>query len=88
MDIVYLDPPYAPITITSFVGYTSKGFSEHEQLFEQCKKLKSKWLMSNAHVPLVIETFKGYQMEVISCRRLINSKNPESRVNEVLVKSL
>ena len=87
-DFVYLDPPYAPITITSFVGYTSKGFSEHEQLFEQCKKLKSKWLMSNAHVPLVIETFKEYPMEVISCRRLINSKNPESRANEVLVKSL
>ena len=87
-DFVYLDPPYAPITITSFVGYTSKGFSEHEQLFEKCKKLKSKWLMSNAHVPLVIETFKEYTMEVISCRRLINSKNPESRANEVLVKSL
>ena len=87
-DFVYLDPPYAPVIITSFVGYTSKGFKDHEQLFEICKKLKSQWLMSNAHVPLVIEAFKDYPMMVISCRRAINSKNPESRANEVLVQNL
>jgi DNA adenine methylase len=89
-DFVYLDPPYAPATITSFVGYTSKGFSgeDHQQLFEQCKKLKSKWLMSNAHVPLVTQTFEEYPIKVLSCRRTINSKNPESRANEVLVQSL
>ena len=89
-DFVYLDPPYAPVNITSFVGYTSKGFSgkDHEQLFEECKKLQSKWTMSNAHVPLIIENFKDYPMTVISCRRTINSKNPESRVNEVLIQSI
>jgi DNA adenine methylase len=89
-DFVYLDPPYAPVNVTSFVNYTAKGFSgsDHETLFEMCKKLPCKWLMSNADVVLVKESFKQFQMEVISCRRAINSKNPESRVNEVLVKNL
>jgi len=86
-DFVYLDPPYAPINVTSFVGYTAKGFTEHQQLFDFCKSFPCKWLMSNASVPLVRETFAGHLMKVISCRRAINSKNPESRADEVLVKN-
>lgn len=87
-DFVYLDPPYAPINVTSFVGYTAKGFTEHQKLFDFCKSFPCKWLMSNASVPLVRETFAGHPTKVISCRRAINSKNPESRADEVLVKNL
>jgi len=87
-DFVYLDPPYAPVNITSFVGYNAKGFSEHEQLFKMCKQLPSKWVMSNAHVPLVLQEFERYPTTVISCKRKINSKNPESLANEVLVTNL
>jgi len=88
-DFVYMDPPYAPINITSFVGYNAKGFNDHEQLFKMCKQLPSKWVMSNAHVPLVLKSFeKDYPITVVSCKRRINSKNPESLVNEVLVTNL
>jgi DNA adenine methylase len=84
-DFVYLDPPYAPVNVTSFVGYTASGFSDHEALFTLCKKLKGDWVMSNADVPLVTQSFCEYPRRVISCKRTINSKNPESRVNEVLI---
>jgi len=88
-DFVYLDPPYAPENDKSFVGYTANGFNleQHELLFSLCKKYK--FLMSNADVDLVKNSFtdKKYSIKIISCKRSINSKNPEAKTNEVLIKS-
>ena len=88
-DFLYLDPPYAPENDKSFVGYTAGGFilEQHELLFSLCKKYK--FLMSNADVDLVKNSFtdKKYSIKIISCKRSINSKNPESKTNEVLIKS-
>lgn len=87
-DFIYLDPPYAPETATSFVGYTSNGFAldMHQALFVRLKNLAlTKFLLSNADVPLVTEAFAGYQKKVVSARRAINSKKPESRTKEVLI---
>lgn len=86
-DFVYLDPPYAPVTENSFVGYTSDGFNKHSELFKICKTTKSKFLMSNVNVPLVTEAFSEYETKIVSCRRAINPKNPESRQNEVLIRN-
>lgn len=86
-DFVYVDPPYAPENDKSFVSYTADGFSseKHEKLFALCKKVT--FLMSNAYVTLVKESFSEpvFKMIVISCRRAIHSKNPESKTNEVLI---
>ena len=91
----YLDPPYAPANTTSFVGYTEDGFDEknHKHLFKMCDDLARdgvSLVMSNADVPLVRTNFPEdrYSTTVISCRRAINSKNPASRANEVIVRSL
>jgi len=87
-DFIYLDPPYAPETATSFVGYTSNGFTleDHRILFARIKSLTlTKFLLSNADVPLVTEAFAGYQKKVVVARRAINSKKPESRTKEVLI---
>jgi DNA adenine methylase len=88
-DFLYLDPPYAPINDNSFVGYTKDGFNleQHKLLFSYCKKYK--FLMSNADVDLVKNTFNDerFKIEIISCKRSINSKKPESKINEVLIKS-
>jgi len=91
-DFVYFDPPYAPETDTSFVSYTSDGFTleNHKRLFALCKNIHSKnirFVMSNADVSLLHEHFDNaeYKIKVISCKRCINSKKPESRVNEVLI---
>ena len=91
-DFVYLDPPYAPETSTSFVAYTADGFSleDHKILFSICDKIEARMLMSNADVALVNEAFAGpqYMKKTISCKRSINSKSPESRTNEVLITNI
>jgi len=88
-DFVYLDPPYAPENDTSFVSYTAGGFTEeqHMNLFETSKKFK--FLMSNSDVDMVKNEYtdKKYTIKIISCKRTINSKKPNSKTNEVLIKS-
>lgn len=91
-DFVYLDPPYAPETEKSFVGYTADGFDldMHNTLFEMCDTMTDNgvnWVMSNADVELVKNAFVApkYITKIISARRSINSKNPEAKTNEVLI---
>jgi DNA adenine methylase len=84
-DFVYLDPPYLPISATSFVSYTSDGFpyEKHMQLFDLIKKLPCKFLMSNSNVPQIYKSFpkNRFNIQSIDCRRSIVS----SVVKEVLV---
>ena len=91
-DFVYLDPPYVPEKKTSFVKYTKDSFNEqdHKALFELCKNFKTnniKILMSNSDVEMVRNSFNkdGFTIESILCKRTINSKNPSSKTNEVLI---
>ena len=88
-DFVYLDPPYAPESKTSFVGYTKDGFGlkDHEDLFELTKGSGNTFVMSNAKVDVVMNAFSGYMIKEIQARRAIHSKNPESMTTEVLVAS-
>jgi DNA adenine methylase len=84
-DYVYLDPPYVPVKDTSFVGYTSDGFCNHETLFALCKTLPA-FLMSNADVPFVRESFPPpFKVKSIVCRRAIHAKKPGSKAVEVLI---
>jgi DNA adenine methylase len=84
-DFVYLDPPYVPMNATSFVGYVAGGFQDHARLFELTKALPCRFLMSNADVALVRESFPGYNVKTITCRRAIHSKDPSSTAQEVLI---
>lgn len=84
-DFVYLDPPYAPQTATSFVGYVAGGFNKHAELFEAIKLLPCGFVMSNADMPLVRDSFAGYTIKSITCRRAIHSRDPASTAQEVLI---
>ena len=91
-DYIYMDPPYAPETNTSFVGYTENGFNleNHNNLFTLIHKLTEtniKIMLSNADVSLVRDNFtkEKYNISSILCKRTINSKNPESKTKEVII---
>jgi DNA adenine methylase len=90
-DFVYLDPPYAPETNTSFVGYTENGFNmeSHEKLFNILNTTNEKWMLSNADVKLVRDNFANekYKIESIVCKRSINSKNPDAKTKEVIIQN-
>jgi DNA adenine methylase len=93
-DFVYLDPPYAPETDTSFVGYTENGFNieNHNKLFKLIHILTNadkKIMLSNADVSLVRENFtiEKYNTTSILCKRSINSKNPSAKAKEVIIKN-
>lgn len=86
-DFMYLDPPYAPETKTSFVGYTKDGFGleDHKTLFTMIKTSGAQFVMSNAGVDLVRNAFCDYKVCDVTARRAINSKNPDATTTEVLV---
>jgi len=88
-DFIYLDPPYAPENKNSFVNYTKNGFDieMHNELFNIIHKLDKKILLSNSDVELIHNNFplEKYEIEVLLCKRFINSKNPENKTNEVLI---
>lgn len=89
-DFVYLDPPYAPETKTSFVGYTKDGFTLdlHKKLFSEINNLNErnvKFCLSNSKVDLVTKSLKDFKIEELETRRTINSKKPESKTTEVIV---
>ena len=120
-DFIYLDPPYAPETDTSFVGYTENGFGieKHRKLFERIHTLNdgedeqresealgymaelqsdkdiltdpppTKIMLSNADVKLVRENFTNEKYNILSilCKRSINSKNPDAKAKEVIIKN-
>lgn len=92
-DFVYLDPPYAPETKTSFVGYTAGGFSleMHQELFAAVLGLHErgiKFAMSNSNVDLVVNTFKDFRRQEIIARRAINSKKPDAKTTEVIIDNM
>lgn len=89
-DFVYIDPPYAPETSTSFVKYTDKGFDIncHKTLFESIHNIHKKsirFVLSNANVELVLKSFEAFKKDEIAAKRAINSKHPESMTKELLI---
>lgn len=91
-DFIYLDPPYAPETATSFVGYTTNGFDQekHLKLFEMIHGyVDKKIMMTNADVKLVRDHFLDdkYNINSILCKRTINSKNPDAKAKDVIIKN-
>lgn len=87
---VYLDPPYIPLSDTSFVSYTSDGFDEqcHTQLIDLCKRLqqqKVSFMMSNSNVPRLHTCFENCVLFEVPCKRRIHSRQPDSMTSELLI---
>ncbi|MBS0358018.1 MAG: Dam family site-specific DNA-(adenine-N6)-methyltransferase [Proteobacteria bacterium] len=77
-DVVYCDPPYAPLSKTAnFTGYSSGGFSEKEQalLADEAKKLSQKGItvvISNHDTKFTRELYKGAKITSFEVPRYIS----------------
>ena len=90
--IYYLDPPYKPVSNQSFVSYTKYSFDDRNQvqLKSFCDKINAKggrFLLSNSKCGDYFDIlYKGYGIETISAKRMINSIGTKrGDVEEVLI---
>lgn len=86
-DFVYLDPPNAPENSRTFVDYVKYrlDIGEHQELFNQIKTKKIKFVLNNAKVALVMDNFKNYHCEDIFVHRAIGAANADSGTREVII---
>ena len=97
---VYLDPPYRPITETSFTGYTKSNFNDDDQkklakfYYEMtCKHAKIMLSNSDPHNRDITDNFfddlyKGYSINRIPAKRFVNRDgNNRGPINEILVRN-
>lgn len=88
-DFVFLDSPYAPIRDDSFVSYTKEGFerNDHIRLAGQFRAMSRRGcfcMLTNHNTPFINELYKGYNIQVVQVKRLIN-RNADDRTGEEVI---
>lgn len=89
-DLIFLDPPYVPISdFSDFKRYTKEQFYEQDQinLAKEVHRLYEKGcyvLLTNSNHPLVHELYKDFKIDIIQTRRNINSKGT-GRIGEDII---
>ena len=84
-DLIYLDPPYLPVSVYSdFKRYTKEQFSEqdHRELAGEVERLRSigcHVLLTNSAHPLVYELYGQHRIDVYHTRRNISCDSTKRR---------
>jgi DNA adenine methylase len=93
-DLVYLDPPYDPVSRTaSFTAYSKERFAEPEQrrlaaVYAQLAGRGVKALLSNSMTERVRELYRQFTVETVLAGRSVNSKaGRRGKVPEALVRN-
>lgn len=91
-DFVFIDSPYAPLNPASFEAYTKEGFDieSHKRvsrLFDELTKRGCYCMLTNHNTELINELYsnKGYTIDVVSVRRMINSDATNRKGKEVII---
>ena len=78
-DFVYFDPPYMPLSKTSyFTGYTHSGFDEKDQerlakSFQDLSDMGVYVMESNSSTDFIKELYRDFNLLEVNARRNINS---------------
>ena len=90
-DFVFIDSPYAPLNPTSFESYTKEGFDieSHRRLARLYDELTARGcycMLTHHNTELINELYgnKGYKIDVVSVKRMINS-DASNRVGEEVI---
>ena len=94
-DFVYLDPPYIPLSQTSyFTSYSHDGFGPDEQvklarLLYELDKRGGRFIASNAYVQELAELYACFTIREVKATRAINAdKKGRNAVSEALITNL
>ena len=90
-DFVFFDSPYAPLNPASFESYTKDGFNAdcHKRLSKLFDELTARGcfcMLTNHNTELINQLYgnKGYRLEVVTVKRMINS-DATNRVGEEVI---
>lgn len=90
-DLVFLDPPYLPVSaFADFKRYTKEQFYEEDHLelaeeIERLHELGCHVILTNSNHPLVHDKFGRYQIEIIQSRRYINCHGSKRTGEDIIV---
>ena len=93
-DFIFIDSPYAPLNPTSFESYTKEGFDieSHRRLARLYDELTERGcycMLTNHNTELINDLYgnKGYTIDVVSVRRMINSDASNRKGKEVIIRN-
>ena len=91
-DFIFLDSPYAPLNPSSFESYTKEGFDMEShirlaKLFDDLTKRGCFCMLTNHNTEFINELYgnKGYKMDVVSVKRMINSDASKRTGEEIII---
>lgn len=91
-DFIFIDSPYAPINPTSFESYTKEGFDieSHKRLaklFDELTERGCYCMLTNHNTDLIQDLYsdKGYTIDVVDVKRMINSDAKNRVGKEVII---
>ena len=91
-DFVFFDSPYAPLNPTSFESYTKEGFDieSHKRLAALYDELTIRGcycMLTNHNTKLIHELYgnKGYKIDIVDVKRMINSDAKNRIAKEVII---
>ncbi len=91
-DLVYFDPPYQPLSVTSnFTTYSRQGFGEAEQVrlrdaFAELARRGVRALLSNSDCAFTRDLYRDFRVVTITAGRAINARaERRGKITELLV---
>jgi DNA adenine methylase len=91
-DLVYLDPPYFPVSeYSDFTRYTKEKFYKEDQIrlkteIDRLHRSGCKIMLSNSDCEFIRDLYSGYKVHTVQSTRNLNSKKDRrGRVLEVLI---
>lgn len=91
-DFVFLDSPYAPLNSTSFESYTKEGFDVENhirlsRLFDELTQRGCYCMLTNHNTAFINDLYnnKGYTIDIVSVKRMINSDSSKRTGEELII---
>jgi DNA adenine methylase len=91
-DFIFLDSPYAPLNPSSFESYTKEGFNMEShvrlsKLFDNLTQKGCYCMLTNHNTEFINDLYgnKGYKMDVVSVKRMINSDASKRTGEEIII---